>query len=61
MWTVVIAAVFGGLFIHAVNAAAPASGSSSTTAVASILGVLQPFAGLVLLLACVGALFSLTR
>jgi hypothetical protein len=57
LWSLVVGGVGTALFLWvALGAATPASPASSTSAAESILAQTAPFAGLVLLLAGIGAM-----
>ena len=59
VWTVFAAAIGSAVFLmSAVSAALPASPSGSTSAVNSVLTQTAPAAGLVLLIAGIGALLT---
>jgi len=61
IWTVFAAAIGAGVMLSGgVSSAVPASAANSTSAANSVLSQTAPFVGLVLMLAALGALVSLT-
>lgn len=60
LWSLLVAAIFGGLMLRAVNSSLPNNPASSTQNASGILDILSPFAGLILLMVGIGALITYT-
>lgn len=61
LWTLLVAAVGGGIFLrHGVNSARPSSPSAGTQSALDVLHQLEPFAGMIVLLVGLGAFVAMT-
>jgi hypothetical protein len=55
IWSLAVVALFGGLFVRAIDLSKPASPAGSTQAVDSVLSQISPVVGLTLLMIALGA------